>query len=1344
MEFLFDRGFGRSGTTPHERPPTMLLGLLRVLGVFLVLSLPLQATVYFTVNSDRDEGDTNLLDGACIASGGGCTLRAAIEQANASPGVEEIIITIQVPRITVAFPSEGYVILRDNVHVIGGSPLPGCGDLLPVKLFPGSGGVGAVIERVGPSQTPDEAVAFTIRARQVRIERVEIRGFATGVEMGPTPEAEASLVCLDVHEVDTGISVQSGSVGLIASSAVHASREAGISVAGGADVRIRKNCIGTALDCETPDGNGYGLQVASPALIEENVIAANDIGISSGGIQESPEVRILNNVIGTDWSGSRAVGNRVGISHWSSFQTYGAEIAGNVISGNAEVGLQCSRCRISLNRIGTDATGRSALPNGIGVRVVSGGLLTGSVSDNLISGNDSTGVVMVCGLSPDGVKGNIVGMDITGKVPLGNGAHGIHVPYCEESEGTSWTMPIGGGLPDQGNVIAHNGGDGIRLGMGSATAPGVWAVQIAGNRIHHNGGSGIVYAGGTPQIAAPQILSVRTAGTAVQVAASMAASPGASYTLEFFANTEPDPSGFGEGQAPIGTGLIETNQFGFGEITVEIPADRFPEGAWVTATATGAAQGSPNPHEPWRETSSFSNAMRLLAAGRPSIRVEPTDFLFFGDVSLGDQREIAVEIVNTGEEVLSGAVTPGPNFEDNDFTIVSGSGAFSLPAGGSREVKVRMKPVTEGDKRSLFEISHNVGGQDSPIKITVTGKGVPSQQSFLATSSALRFGSVTVGAWKDLAFLITNGAGGVLNGEVTAGSEFRSEGYVFVAGEGPYSLQSGQSHEVVVRLKPGSTGIKPSSVRVTHDAGNVPSPFIVTLEGEGMAADVQMTVSRERLDFGPVAIGTTAIQSFVVYHAGGTERLIGSVVDGTSDFPDLGFFYERGGGLFNLGPGDSLLVQVGFSPRDTAAVFTRSRVAHNATNAPWYLALDVTASGYYPDPEPVLATDVDTLAFGQVPLGFRHTREVLVSNVGSAPLEFAPTLVSGEGTPFMLETAGIPQSVPPGGTLLLSLSMMPLEMGTFTGTLLLDHNAAGPDGPVQIPLRGTGIAEGTLGAPELIEPANGHLGVESPVSFRWNPVATATSYVIEVSAGSDFETPVLQQVTTNTGVVDVAIATSTPHIWRVMARRGDQQTPSDTWRFVTARLNRPPVARNDTIMTVAEWRVYIEPLMNDTDPDGDEIRITAVREKAKNGTVLINPTYLLYLPDEGFRGDDWFVYEITDSGGLRSSAQVFVTVGEMTESEDPGLLPIETRLEPNYPNPFSSTTRVPFTLAQGGMVRMALYDLLGRRVQVVFDGSLPAGAHEIVISGADLPSGAYFCLMETREGRWTRHLALVR
>lgn len=60
-----------------------------------------------------------------------------------------------------------------------------------------------------------------------------------------------------------------------------------------------------------------------------------------------------------------------------------------------------------------------------------------------------------------------------------------------------------------------------------------------------------------------------------------------------------------------------------------------------------------------------------------------------------------------------------------------------------------------------------------------------------------------------------------------------------------------------------------------------------------------------------------------------------------------------------------------------------------------------------------------------------------------------------------------------------------------------------------------------------------------------------------------------------------------------------------------------------------------------------------------------------------------------------------------------------------YPNPARGTVTVILALDQAQHVRVEVFDLLGRRVQTLHDGLLPATAHRFALNGARLPSGTY-------------------
>jgi len=71
--------------------------------------------------------------------------------------------------------------------------------------------------------------------------------------------------------------------------------------------------------------------------------------------------------------------------------------------------------------------------------------------------------------------------------------------------------------------------------------------------------------------------------------------------------------------------------------------------------------------------------------------------------------------------------------------------------------------------------------------------------------------------------------------------------------------------------------------------------------------------------------------------------------------------------------------------------------------------------------------------------------------------------------------------------------------------------------------------------------------------------------------------------------------------------------------------------------------------------------------------------------------------------------------------------PLPTALEANYPNPFSSSTSIPFRLAEESIVHLNVYDLQGRRVASLINGAIRTAGHHIVpFEPRGLASGTYF------------------
>jgi hypothetical protein len=78
-------------------------------------------------------------------------------------------------------------------------------------------------------------------------------------------------------------------------------------------------------------------------------------------------------------------------------------------------------------------------------------------------------------------------------------------------------------------------------------------------------------------------------------------------------------------------------------------------------------------------------------------------------------------------------------------------------------------------------------------------------------------------------------------------------------------------------------------------------------------------------------------------------------------------------------------------------------------------------------------------------------------------------------------------------------------------------------------------------------------------------------------------------------------------------------------------------------------------------------------------------------------------------------------------------LPDNYQLFQNYPNPFNPTTTVTFSVAEQTEVKIAVYDIRGRLVEILFDKTTQAGKYSVVWDAEDLASGNYFIVFSTAD-----------
>jgi hypothetical protein len=333
-------------------------------------------------------------------------------------------------------------------------------------------------------------------------------------------------------------------------------------------------------------------------------------GTSQPGYGETPLIQLDGTGAGVGASGLTITAGGSTVRGLDIVNFSGAGIALEMKGGNLVQG----------NYIGTDVTGTASLPNGAG-------LVVKRSADNTIGGTTSTARNIISGNTQDGIdlegdsvttgnviEGNYIGTQADGSTALGNGGNGVYIDIAA-APGQSPHNLIGGTDPGAGNTIAYNGsslklqGHGILVANGSGNS-------IRRNSIYKNAGRGIALGTGSWYDTLndlgdgdtganglqnyPVLTSVTVARGQATIKGFLNSQPKGTYTIEFFANTAPNRSGFGDGEKFLGDTTLPTDANGHVDFTLTL-ADAGSPDDFIAATATDTVSG---------DTSGFSMVSR--------------------------------------------------------------------------------------------------------------------------------------------------------------------------------------------------------------------------------------------------------------------------------------------------------------------------------------------------------------------------------------------------------------------------------------------------------------------------------------------------------------------------------------------------------------------------------------------------------------------------------------------------------------------------------------------------------------------------------------------------------------
>ena len=456
----------------------VLLGVALLILVALVAASGTSAAdgKTFTVDSIGNGADATI-DSVCADMAGACSLRAAIQESNASVGSKDTIaFNIPAPHLIVlpALAAGSFPFVTDAV-VIDGETQPHYAGTPLVEIDAGGRGAfgllvigddsaGTEIRGIaiyGGDSGSDNAIDFDNPGSNV----VE-RNFIGTDASGTTTKGRGGVAFRRGSSGDGSVSIEN----TIADNVIAGTSGPAVLLDEASDNQVLRNLIGTdasgTVGISQQEGVGISLGAGSGRnLLADNVIADRNRGIFILGPSPlNDHNRIERNLIGTDISGTVDLGNAVdgiavdGVAPGTIIG--GADPADrNVISGNGGSGVFVAigtDTVIQGNLIGTDITGTNDLGNGgggIGLAQTNGLTL---IRDNVISGNEGIGISG--GATAGGslhIESNLIGTNEEGTAKIGNARDGISIG------GNLAESVIGGESDAQRNVISGNGGTGV-------------------------------------------------------------------------------------------------------------------------------------------------------------------------------------------------------------------------------------------------------------------------------------------------------------------------------------------------------------------------------------------------------------------------------------------------------------------------------------------------------------------------------------------------------------------------------------------------------------------------------------------------------------------------------------------------------------------------------------------------------------------------------------------------------------------------------------------------------------------------------------------------------------------
>lgn len=412
----------------------------------------------------------------------------------------------------------------------------------------------------------------------------------------------------------------------------------------------------------------------------------------------------------------------------------------------------------------------------------------------------------------------------------------------------------------------------------------------------------------------------------------------------------------------------------------------------------------------------------------PDFNITAKDYNF-NDVFISQENVTTVTLENNGDGTL---VLDRFEFsETGDFTVEGTSFPLNIAPNSTKNITVKFKPTTVGNKNSLLTF-YAANDGDTPLStfvkkfiyVNLTGNGIDKT---LNQPTEVSFADTRIGNTETANFNIQpiHGASVTISDITITGEDAAN---FSITSETTKTIGSDEIFTVNLSFTPVKKGNHTATVTIVSDASN--NPITVTINGNGITS--KLTTSPTAITFVDTPIlETSSNKNIVLSNTNGTDAVSISAINLTGNNPAEFKIDETLIFPINIDAGQSKNIATFFSPKSGGDKTATIEIVSNDSNSPQLVQLQANALS------PELTFDKSVINYPKTDVSNKRTEFYTIKNSGNIDLKITSISVLGENADNFSQddTITFPITIPSGTEKVFKVFFTPIAAGLKAATL---------------------------------------------------------------------------------------------------------------------------------------------------------------------------------------------------------------------------------------------------------------------------------------------------------------------